>query len=112
MARTGTFQFTNLPAGYYKIEEAKYPGGYIKTIDGIKFRIEMNETTSRLEVQLENAANTVSNPDGRSVLIGNTPGAALPNTGGPGTTITYLIGLLLTSIGAVLVMLRKRKYSL
>ena len=112
VARTGTFQFTNLPAGYYKIEEAKYPGGYIKTIDGIKFRIEMNETTSRLEVQLENAANTVSSPDGRSVLIGNTPGAALPNTGGPGTTITYLIGLLLTGIGAVLVMLRKRRYSL
>ncbi|MDO5138536.1 MAG: SpaA isopeptide-forming pilin-related protein [Oscillospiraceae bacterium] len=42
--------------------------------------------------------------------VGNTPGAALPNTGGPGTTALYLLGIMLTGLaGAGLVMRRKKK---
>ena len=42
--------------------------------------------------------------------VGNTPGAALPNTGGPGTNLIYLIGsILLAFAGGGLLMRRKRR---
>ena len=42
--------------------------------------------------------------------IGNTPGAALPNTGGPGTRIFYMIGALATILAASgLIVMRKRR---
>ncbi|MBQ9065601.1 MAG: LPXTG cell wall anchor domain-containing protein [Blautia sp.] len=42
--------------------------------------------------------------------VGNEPGAALPNTGGPGTSLIYLLGTMLTGIaGAGTVMKRRRK---
>ena len=45
-----------------------------------------------------------------AVTVGNTPGAALPNTGGSGTTALYLLGFMLTAFaGAGLVMRKRRK---
>ena len=42
--------------------------------------------------------------------VENNPGVALPSTGGLGTTVIYLLGIMLTGIaGAGLVMRRKRK---
>ena len=44
------------------------------------------------------------------ITVGNTPGAALPNTGGSGTTTFYLLGFMLTAFaGAGLVMRKRRK---
>ena len=47
----------------------------------------------------------------QTATIGNTPGAALPATGGPGTTIYYVAGasLLLLARG-MLLLRRKRNY--
>ena len=42
--------------------------------------------------------------------ISNNPGVELPATGGPGTTLIYLFGIMLTGFaGAVLVMRKRRK---
>ena len=42
--------------------------------------------------------------------IGNTPGAALPSTGGPGTNLLYLLGgLLITFAGAGFILLQRKK---
>ena len=41
--------------------------------------------------------------------IGNTPGAALPNTGGPGTTLIYLLGILLTGFAGAGMVLKMRR---
>ena len=35
------------------------------------------------------------------ITYGNTPGAALPNSGGPGTLRIYLTGLLLTALAGL-----------
>ena len=44
------------------------------------------------------------------ITVGNTPGAALPNTGGSGTIALYLLGFMLTAFaGAGLVMRKRRK---
>ena len=58
---------------------------------------------------------TLTSKDGLvigSLQVKNTPGAALPNTGGPGTDLTYLLGIMLTGLaGTGLVIRRRRKQS-
>ena len=49
-------------------------------------------------------------PDSVNVFtIPNTPGAALPNTGGPGTTTLYLLGIMLTAFAGAGLVMRKRR---
>ena len=44
------------------------------------------------------------------ITVKNEPGAALPNTGGPGTNLIYLFGIMLTGLaGTGLVMKRRRR---
>ena len=44
------------------------------------------------------------------ITITNTPGVSLPSTGGPGTNLIYLLGIMLTGFaGSGLVMKRRRK---
>ena len=43
-------------------------------------------------------------------IINNKAGVALPNTGGPGTNLIYLLGMILTAVGCCgIVMRRKRR---
>ena len=62
-------------------------------------------------ILLNNAGGLVRLVDGElTIVVGNEPGAALPNTGGPGTTLFYMIGLMLTALaGAGLVMKKRRR---
>lgn len=42
--------------------------------------------------------------------IANTPGVALPNAGGPGSDLIYILGIMITGLaGAGLVMRKRRK---
>ena len=116
----GVATFTGLTAGYYIVKETKLPAGYVQTGPGsfyIKVEngevklVERNETgwiESRGNEKLVFTA--ASGSDSASVKVGNTPGVALPNTGGPGTNMLYLFGCMLTSLaGAGLVMKRRRR---
>ena len=49
---TGTFRFTELKPGYYKIEETRYPAGYVKVLDDPCFQVRLNETTRQPEIIL------------------------------------------------------------
>jgi LPXTG-motif cell wall-anchored protein len=58
---------------------------------------------------LENDYAAVSE-NGLSISVKNEPGAALPNTGGPGTNLIYIFGIMLTGLAGVgLVMKRRRR---
>ena len=43
--------------------------------------------------------------------VGNTPGAALPSTGGPGTSMFYVFGSIITLLAAVLLITKRRSGS-
>ena len=121
----GEFNFIDIPEGYYKLVETKYPKGYIGTRGNPLFRVvEVNgkfelqlleKTTERNCVPAEHNQNdTVIVNDENNVIklvtIGNEPGVALPSTGGPGTNLIYLFGIMLTGFaGSGLVMKRRRK---
>ena len=90
----------------YEIVEVDSPDGYVITNDTpVKFKVTSGELTDKtMTTGVEYAS------EGNDFTIPNTPGAALPNTGGPGTKALYLIGTLLTGLaGAGLLIRRKRR---
>lgn len=113
----GVATFTGLSAGYYIVKETKLPAGYIQTDTGSFYiRVKYGEVklverdgtgwkeSDGNEKLIFTAANG-SNP--ASVKVGNEPGAALPNTGGPGTKLLYLLGILLTGLAGAGLMMKK-----
>ena len=100
----GYVKFEDLPDGEYKIEESKAPEGYNKlTEDLISFKVANGEITD-IEKQdiVTYSAGTLT------FTVGNEPGAALPHSGGPGTTWIYILGALLTALAGIALVVRRR----
>lgn len=112
-----TFTFSGLDDGKYRLTETKTPAGY-NTIDPIEFTI-----TAEHDVLSDNPALTslsgnattdeiTFTPDttegSLSTNIVNKAGSTLPETGGMGTTIFYVIGSLLVLAAVVLLITRRR----
>ena len=122
---TGEITITNLFPGHYNLKETKAPDGYIIVTDGFEFTINIDGTvtvTGRTADEYGNITYSDTNnlvtfkqkTDTASVIvtIENTPGTALPQTGGIGTTLfTALGGLMTATAGAILTMksYRRRK---
>ena len=129
---TTSFTFSGLDDGQYKLTETKTPVGY-NTIDPIYFVIEAThgETADVPTLKTLNAYLTDANgnkqtemKDGESVNIDlgtvdltagsitttvvNKSGAQLPETGGIGTTIFYVLGGVLVLAAVVLLVTNKR----
>ena len=121
----GKFRFIGIAPGYYKLVETAYPDGYIKAESDPIFRVVRNDQNNRYEIQLlEINSNgeivAVENNQSSTVIIddtdneikllkyGNTPGAELPHTGGPGTRLFTILGSILI-LGAGLLLLRRRR---
>ena len=112
-----TFTFTGLDDGNYRLTETKTPAGY-NSIDPIKFTVTAehdvlsdnpaltslsgNATTG----QLTFASNT--NDGSLSADVVNNAGSTLPETGGIGTTIFYVLGGMLVVCAVVLMVSKKR----
>ncbi|MDY2629456.1 MAG: isopeptide-forming domain-containing fimbrial protein [Lachnospiraceae bacterium] len=115
-----TFTFSGLDDGNYRLTETKTPDGY-NSIDPIEFTV-----TAEHDVLSDNPALTslsgnatageltfTSNTtDGSlSADVINKSGSTLPETGGMGTTIFYVIGTILVLGAAVLLITKKRMSS-
>ena len=85
--------FTGLPDGTYYLEESTVPGGYNKA-DDVKVTIAATDYT---------ATNLVHNE-----TINNNSGTQLPSTGGSGTTMIYIIGVILLAGAGILLVTRRR----
>lgn len=107
-----TFEWKGLDDGDYKISETTTPAGY-NTIADIEFTI-----TAEHEVLSNNPTLTsLSGGDkftgkvetgALSAKIENNKGSTLPETGGMGTTIFYVLGSVLVIGAAVLLITKKR----
>ena len=131
---TTSFTFSGLDDGQYKLTETKTPAGY-NTIDPIYFVIEAthDETADAPTLKTLNAYLTDANgnkqtemKDGESINIDlgtvdltagsitttvvNKAGSTLPETGGIGTTIFYILGSVLL-VGAAILLITKKRMS-
>lgn len=106
------FEWKGLDDGDYKIVETKTPSGY-NTIDPIEFTI-------TAEHEIDSADPKLTSLSGGDVFKGNVTtgavsanivnksGSTLPETGGIGTTVFYVIGGMLMAAAAVLLITKKR----
>ena len=127
---SGMISYEGLTPGYYEITETKAPRGYVMLEDSsIYVKVEktgdvkllkkqmQDETVTWVEAEPEELvgkatlASSIS-PAGKAIAITvrNEPGAALPHTGGPGTNLIYLLGLMLAGIAGAGLVMRKRRY--
>ena len=105
---TGEITFDGLvPGGWYKLDETGTPAGYIKK-EG-PYYIYINEDGSGI-LDTTVPHTMISPGSGNEYTVENEPGAALPNTGGPGTEAIYRIGfLLMLMAGAGLMMIKQER---
>ena len=133
IADGATFSATGLDDGIYRLTETEAPAGYNLLTDPIYFKVtavhdtdsadpkltdlvvvelEKDEEGNLKEVVLEdgNLGNfTATELDGAiSTKVENKAGATLPETGGMGTTLFYVIGGLLVAGAVVLLVTKKR----
>ena len=120
----GKANFNGLTLGYYIITETNPPAGYVVTGEK-SFYIEVTEAGINLLTKGEGAPNTWEKNATRygnvktftaatidtnaQAEVENTPGAALPNTGGPGTNLFYLIGCILMMLTGVGYVMKRRR---
>jgi len=102
-------KITKLPDGDYKLVEDNTHTGYIIKQKEIDFKI----TNGVLTGNDINGIVTFTQAGGTNlalITVINEPGAALPATGSPGTTIIYILGTMLTCLaGTILALRRKRR---
>jgi len=96
-----------LTAGSYVLAEYAAPAGYNNVIQPIPFSVDaagaITDAPDALndgKVAFAQASNTYT--------VQNEPGAELPMTGGPGTTLVYVLGVALALLAAVLFFARGR----
>lgn len=115
-----TFTFSGLDDGKYRLTETVTPAGY-NTIDPIEFTITAEHSvlsdTPALTSLVGNATNGeltfASNISEGSLSadVVNQAGSTLPETGGMGTTLLYIIGAILVVGAGVLLVARRRMHS-
>ena len=106
----GVFTFEGLSAGYYQIEETRFPDGYVKISGNPRFKVEEDASQQLVITLIDNPENLRLENNKLTIVVGNTRGVALPNTGGIGTTLfTSLGGLMTATAGAILTLVSFRR---
>lgn len=119
-----SFSFSGLDDGQYRLTETKAPQYYNKLVDPIEFKVEAGHTTvwdgeNRTQVLTSLTGTKTSGEIGftftpdtsdgsLSTNVINKSGATLPETGGIGTTIFYIIGGVLV-VGAAVALITKKR---
>ena len=101
---------SGLPDGTYRLREVYIPDGYVSTYQYVQFDIvnhKMKNVTTDTGDTSKLTFKAADENDLALLQISNTPGAALPSTGGPGTEGFLVLGGLLTLGAAVLLIRRK-----
>lgn len=118
----GLFKVIGLDDGTYYLKETKAPAGYNLLSSEITVVITATTTNgqtwtdgqassalTKLEVTADGKAGTGDTSTGiASITVANNKGATLPETGGMGTTIFYVVGAVLVIGAGVLLVTRRR----
>lgn len=99
----GGIKIAGLVDGTYTLRKVTAPAGYIITDSGKTFKAENGA--------IKNTDDTAHTDEAADIafMVENEPGVALPNTGGPGTNMIYLFGVMLTGFAGVSLVMKKRR---
>ena len=103
---TGKFEIIGLDEGKYFLRETKAPDGYNELAKDIEVTV-----TSTIDDQSKydtTVTYTFTPAENNVVKVENKTGSLLPETGGIGTTIFYIVGITLM-LGAAIVLISKKR---
>lgn len=103
----GQFNIVGLDAGTYKLKETTTPSGYNKCAD-VTVIIAANHQENQ---EGTSATTTLTSESKTNIEVDNKKGSELPSTGGIGTTIFYVVGVILMLGAGVLLVTKKRMSS-
>lgn len=94
----------------YTLAETQAPDGYLIIGDGITtFTVTTTGVTGGAVPEMQ-TINEEEVPTGVYIIkVQNSAGYVLPSTGGPGTDLIYLLGIILTSLAGLGLVMRKRR---
>ena len=99
--------------GTYRLYEVYVPAGYICTYRYIQFTVQdrvIKDVTTATDTTDQLQFTPATDNSIAFLTVTNIPGAELPASGGPGTNLIYLTGIILTGLaGAGLLMRRRRR---
>ena len=99
----GKFELVGLDEGAYKLHETEAPAGYNKLAADLDVVI-----TSTYDEAALTASYKINNADPATIEVENKTGGLLPETGGMGTTMFYIVGIVMM-IGAAVVLVSKKR---
>ena len=107
----GKIKLEGLKPGTYTIKETKAPTGYNLDATEHVIKIDWDSTNKKMVLNTTSSDATASFEDNTAtakITIENKSGTVLPETGGIGTTIFYIVGGLL-AVGAGVVLVTKKR---
>lgn len=115
----GMIKVIGLDQGTYNLEEIKAPAGYNKLSSPVVLVVTASVTDEEATQELTALAIKVGEENGTGDIatgivgatVKNNAGATLPETGGMGTTLFYIVGGLLALAAVVLLVTKKRMSS-
>lgn len=111
--QNGKIDLGGLAYGKYYLVETKAPSGYNLLTDPVEITVNANGVQYKQitnSLSLSNEGVSGGREEGYTLVVTNDAGVELPSTGGPGTGMLYLLGILVTALAAAsLVMKRRRK---
>jgi LPXTG-motif cell wall-anchored protein len=105
-AETGKFNIVGLDAGIYYLKETTVPGGY-NNCENVQIVISATHAEAADGASATTAISEESSKGTVNIII-NKSGMALPETGGIGTTVLYIVGGILV-LGAVVLLVTKKR---
>lgn len=100
---TGKFIIVGLDEGTYSLHETEAPAGYNKLAQDLEVVI-----TSEYDDAALTATYEINNETPATIEVENKTGSLLPETGGIGTTIFYIVGITLM-LGAGIILISKKR---
>jgi hypothetical protein len=108
------YESNALPIGTYTLTETETPAGYIPPEAPVIIKIESGEDGITLTASINGTAIQYPKLEkdhttgAWTLKVTNTIGYELPSTGGPGTSLLYLLGILLTGLAGAGLMMKRR----
>lgn len=101
-----------MSAGTYYLHETEAPTGYYKPANDLRMMISDDGKVSIFGQNGGETEEITAHEGVRTVVIRNYSGYALPSTGGPGTRLFTIFGILLLALSSAGAMMRKRREEL
>ena len=108
----GKIDLGRLVVGKYYLVETSAPDGYILLTDPVEITVNADKVQYKQisnSLSISNGGVSGGRDEGYTLIVTNNAGFELPSTGGPGTSLIYLLGIMLTGIAGANLMMRKSR---